>query len=79
MIRYLAVIGIDLNEQFEKSIETELKSRVLCLEEKPTDTPYVKLRIKIIEREPRYKRDRTGKIKSVKKGRRPWQRKGRGQ
>ena len=73
MIRYLRVDKAESEKEFDRKAQIELSDPVLCLDEKPMDTPYLKLEIKIIEKEMRYSMDRKGDEKPPKKRRWPWQ------
>ncbi len=52
MIRYLSIIKN--NRKFDTIVNYELDSPVWCLYEKIPKTPYIKLKIKIVEKEKRY-------------------------
>ncbi len=58
MIRYMDIIG---DKRFDKLVKEELESLVWCLDEKPLDVPYIKLKIKIVGKEPRHISDRKPK------------------
>ncbi len=59
MIRYMSATddGVD----FDTNIKRELESPVWCLDKKPLDVPYIKLKIKIVGKEPRHIGDRKPK------------------
>lgn len=58
MIRYMDIIG---DKRFDKLVKEELGSPVWCLAGKPLDVPYIKLKIKIVGKEPRHISDRKPK------------------
>jgi len=73
MVRYLRVDETESEKEFDRKAQIELSDPVLCLDEKPMETPYLKLEIKIIGKEMRYSGNRKEDEKPPKKKRWPWQ------
>ncbi len=59
MIRYMDVIKGD--REFDIQMRYELDSPVWCLDKKPINTPYIKLKIKVVGKEKRYVSSRKSK------------------
>ncbi len=55
MVRYVSIIG---DSEFETLVKQRFEGPVWCLDKKPPEVPYIKLKIKIIEKEDHYARER---------------------
>jgi len=65
MKRYMGVGLCGETESFEKKLREELNSNIWYLENRRPELPYVRLKIKIVEREKRYQKGSSTWMKTI--------------